>query len=91
MLQTNKQRRPSVLLRYERFTMINQMIRTIQEMYDQTPTEKGLILLKQAQKLKEIWWEEEDGYREQELDELFRNFSEYAHSVRVAALDDELR
>ena len=87
----NSTSRPTVPERYDRFIVINDMMRTIRQLYDQTPSEAAYKLLRQAEHLKEIWWTEEDRYREQEFNELFRNFNQYSHSVRVAALDEELQ
>lgn len=83
----NESSRPTVAARYESFTLLNEMIRTLQEMYDETPSEKVLLLVKRAKQLKELWWEEEDSYREQEFIELLKHIGKYPHAVRTWALD----
>ena len=83
--------RPPVPERYDKFVIINDMIQTVKQMYDQMPSEAAFKLLRQAQRLKEIWWTEEDQYRQQEWNELFKNFNQWSHSVRVAALDEGLQ
>jgi hypothetical protein len=67
--------RPIVPVRHAGFSLINDLIQNIQDLYDQTPTEMALLMLRQAQHLKEIWWTDEDDYRGQELDEQFKNFN----------------
>jgi hypothetical protein len=60
-------------------------------MYEETPSEKALRLLKDAEHLKEIWWQAEDHYRQKEWQELLKNLNAYPHSVRAATFDEALQ
>jgi hypothetical protein len=79
--------RPTVPARHESFTIVNEMIRALREMYDETPNEKILVLLNRANQLKELWWQEEDNYREQEIVELLTQIGKYPHAVRTCVTD----
>lgn len=82
---------PTVQVRLEEFNLLNAMIRDIQELYNETPSEKAMRLLTTAKQLKEIWWSKEDSYRQHEYLELLRNLREYPFSVRIAAVDENLQ
>ena len=79
--------RPTVPARHENFTIVNEMIRALREMYDETPNEKLLVLLNRANQLKELWWQEEDNYREQEIVDLLKQLGKYPHAVRTWVTD----
>lgn len=87
------QRKPyrQIAARKEVFDMLNDLLRVLEESYLEHPTESTLIALNKARRLKEVWWTEEVSHREHEINELFKNFHKFPHSVRVAALDEELQ
>lgn len=78
-----KSKRPTVAERYEIFELLNAQIRNIQEMYNETPNEKLLLQLRLATRLKELWWTDEDVFRDLEVSEMLRHPGEYPYAALI--------
>lgn len=82
-MSQKKLKRPTLPERYEAFTELNGLIQDAEDNYHQTLSEVSLRMLKRANRLKELWWDTEEQYREQELFELQRDIAKYPHSVQT--------
>lgn len=103
MSSERQDKRPSLPVRYERFTAVQQAMQRIERVIERLKNEYRLThndevlqsmqdLQEAQQKLHRHYWAEEDEYRDDELRELLNHDEGFAHSVVVWAkyyIDDE--